>query len=428
MNHMEATQEHMALAQTEADIWPLNAMDVSGTSNNSNSSNASSNNSNSTKPCDGNGTRATQQIDELGKCKCIGTHSSGYPLIGTGDGKSVEVDGYPKSVGSECKAWDLGVYPGKCTMTSTSEKFCAEKWCYVDPCHCDTESFPQVSSFFPDTELHYSYEACGSKDFFTHQFNNLACGNPENQNEKSCEQLLKCRWVGTKCISNVMEKCVTNDLISQSKTTSAAKESAKVKESSLSTQRDSVSTGTKGNDVSAASSTNGTTDADVDVSGGSTKAALVMFLYATIPIELIIIACIYYKVKQNNKVLLDDSDRAKIRFKMTIGGADQEKLAADKDLMNRVVTHLKSIVVDIAGKETTAEDVDITFDFEDSVVVSVKVLATPPSDQTVLAALQQAIAGPLKDASVWNSVEGFTEVCVGQVMVTCTDPEVEAPT
>jgi hypothetical protein len=224
-----------------------------------------------------------------------------------------------------------------------------------------------------------------------------------------------------------MNKCVTEDLMSQNSTKPAAKESAKVKGSSLSIQRDSVPTGTKGNDASASSSTSDTTDADVDVSGGSTKAALVMFLYATIPIEIIIIACIYYKVKQNKKVLLDDSDRAKIRFQMKVGGVDQEKLGADKDLLNRVVTHLKRIVVDIAGNETTAEDVDTSFDFEDSVVVSVKVMATPPSDEKVLVALQEAIAGPLKDTSVWNAVEGFTEVCMGQVIVTCTDPEVEAP-
>jgi hypothetical protein len=352
MNQMEAIQEYMALAETEdGQEFPANNANSSNTSNDAPSSNISQN---STKPCDRNASEATQQVEKPGKCKCIGSKGKGYPLLGAITKQ--EVYAYPKNaVGSECKAWDLGVYPGKCTREKENEPFCAEKWCYVDPCTCEAESFP--SSYFPDTRLHYSYEACGGTDSFTQFYHGPAfgpaCGSPKNQNKSSCELLLKCRWFRNKCISEVMSRCAAKALWVPNITKPAAP--VKVQKTNVSIQRDSVPKKTK---TKAPPSMRNTTDVDVDVS----KGVLVMFLYATIPFEIIIIVSIYYKVKRNQNVLLDDSSRAKIRFKITIEGVERERLADERALSNRVVTRLTSLVADFAGNETSAEDVDAKLD------------------------------------------------------------------
>eukprot|EP00928_Gymnodinium_smaydae_P057635 TRINITY_DN40855_c0_g1_i1.p1 TRINITY_DN40855_c0_g1~~TRINITY_DN40855_c0_g1_i1.p1 ORF type:complete len:508 (+),score=72.16 TRINITY_DN40855_c0_g1_i1:56-1579(+) len=42
--------------------------------------------------------------------------------------------------------------------------WCSEKWCYVDPDNCDVRT--AKSYIFPDKDLYYSYETCGTGNYF----------------------------------------------------------------------------------------------------------------------------------------------------------------------------------------------------------------------------------------------------------------------
>merc|ERR1712025_254317 len=75
---------------------------------------------------------------------------------------------YPKGLGATCRAWDDGRYPQSCTGDGAA--FCAQKWCYVDPCNCELGSgLPKKSTYladikFNDKPLYMCYQTCGSED------------------------------------------------------------------------------------------------------------------------------------------------------------------------------------------------------------------------------------------------------------------------
>lgn len=104
------------------------------------------------------------------KCPCISPDLSSVAVAG---GYRLDIDGkivvYPELMGSQCHTWDKNRYPGKCTDGS-EEAWCAQKWCYVDPCNCDMPLPPKRSTTLPSImyagkPLFYSYATCGSEDF-----------------------------------------------------------------------------------------------------------------------------------------------------------------------------------------------------------------------------------------------------------------------
>lgn len=122
---------------------------------------------------------------------------------------------YPADFGSSCQAWDdgrnyLGCMPGQ--KPGQGNDWCAQKWCYIDPCKCDIEALPResgthslipkTSPYLPGAEfqahhIYYSYATCGGKDSFTAS-RMEACVN--QQTEKDCAKLPKCAWHESKCM------------------------------------------------------------------------------------------------------------------------------------------------------------------------------------------------------------------------------------
>jgi len=109
-------------------------------------------------------------------CPCIGFDNiEGETILQVEqDGKEVELS-YPADIGARCEPWDDerhfqckdGEKPG------SGKKWCAQAWCYVDPCNCDIDVLPKIASLY-NTEatyrgkpLFWSYATCGGKDEFT---------------------------------------------------------------------------------------------------------------------------------------------------------------------------------------------------------------------------------------------------------------------
>jgi len=115
-----------------------------------------------------------------GACPCVGIAG----LVGT---VNASIDGpvaYPADVGSSCKAWDEDTYPTYCTVDNSSD-WCADAWCYVDPCDCSIGTNPSPSSYFPDAtyegkKIFYSYKTCGGNNTFNEP--------PSDEQKTECEK------------------------------------------------------------------------------------------------------------------------------------------------------------------------------------------------------------------------------------------------
>eukprot|EP00928_Gymnodinium_smaydae_P093641 TRINITY_DN7793_c0_g1_i2.p1 TRINITY_DN7793_c0_g1~~TRINITY_DN7793_c0_g1_i2.p1 ORF type:complete len:1481 (+),score=150.17 TRINITY_DN7793_c0_g1_i2:309-4751(+) len=100
-------------------------------------------------------------------CKCIGIGNLGNMSSGSVEAtiRDVEVH-YPSNVGTECRAWDSGLYPGECDgSVATPADWCEKKWCFVDPCHCTIDVPIKPASRFPQARIngapvHVSYSTC----------------------------------------------------------------------------------------------------------------------------------------------------------------------------------------------------------------------------------------------------------------------------
>eukprot|EP00438_Fugacium_kawagutii_P012332 Skav221963 [mRNA] locus=scaffold195:741178:742470:- [translate_table: standard] len=104
------------------------------------------------------------------KCPCVGFAGlEGKTTVQLN--ATVAVD-YPANFAAYCEAWDNnrnneGQTPGK------DHGWCAESWCYVDPCNCDLEEpatkVPEDGGYMPHASyqgrgMWYSYQTCGGKD------------------------------------------------------------------------------------------------------------------------------------------------------------------------------------------------------------------------------------------------------------------------
>mmetsp|Transcript_26458 Transcript_26458/g.52109 ORF Transcript_26458/g.52109 Transcript_26458/m.52109 type:complete len:290 (-) Transcript_26458:12-881(-) len=96
------------------------------------------------------------------------------------DGNSLMYQGhkYPLNygIGQGCKAFDsdpawLQPHCGDAQGNALPDApaWCQEKWCYIDPNNCNLP-LKFKSGLFPDSELYYSYQTCGSKGTFADWF------------------------------------------------------------------------------------------------------------------------------------------------------------------------------------------------------------------------------------------------------------------
>jgi len=144
-------------------------------------------------------------------CKCIGingeTGSTNFSL----DGRNVP---FPADAGTSCKAWDLESNPSCSAHTSEIPIWCAQKWCYIDPCSCSLPEVPKVSSYLRDAShdgrtIYYSYDTCGSADHWTAKHSKNACVNQKSS--AACMKQDTCGWNVEKGL------CVGKELIDDCK-------------------------------------------------------------------------------------------------------------------------------------------------------------------------------------------------------------------
>jgi len=147
------------------------------------------------------------------KCPCVGFDNVDGKTTVTID-KDTSAD-YPADLGARCEAWDNKRHPHSCTAEDQDpgkgKGWCAQQWCYVDPCNCDIPVLPKTSAYLPDSTyqgkpVYYSYATCGGEDLWTKDNHKKACVNQNTQ--KACDGLDKCAWDGAKCGgSEVMGQC-----------------------------------------------------------------------------------------------------------------------------------------------------------------------------------------------------------------------------
>eukprot|EP00429_Kryptoperidinium_foliaceum_P136239 CAMPEP_0176272188 /NCGR_PEP_ID=MMETSP0121_2-20121125/45586_1 /TAXON_ID=160619 /ORGANISM="Kryptoperidinium foliaceum, Strain CCMP 1326" /LENGTH=338 /DNA_ID=CAMNT_0017612355 /DNA_START=45 /DNA_END=1061 /DNA_ORIENTATION=- len=153
----------------------------------------------------------TEKVPEVGTagCRCIGFDNipGTIDLDLEGPEGNISNASYPAEIGGTCRAWDDKRHP-MCAGDSPP-KWCKQRWCYVDPCSCDLDTKPKVTMYLPDAtfagkSLYYSYETCGSKDYFTEHYNLKACVNQKDEDD--CLDLKvprggnKCAWTGKVCL------------------------------------------------------------------------------------------------------------------------------------------------------------------------------------------------------------------------------------
>ena len=94
-------------------------------------------------------------------CSCLPQH--GLPVYWTEEGVHYieytddegTVHQYTPDYGTSCKAWDADL-PPSCTGDDAPDS-CAQSWCWVNPDTCDSGI---QGSYFPDSELWFSYDTC----------------------------------------------------------------------------------------------------------------------------------------------------------------------------------------------------------------------------------------------------------------------------
>lgn len=131
---------------------------------------------------------------------------------------------YPSHYGESCKKH---LEPGvaACSHTNGTEKkvrakWCDASWCFVDPCTCK-EADISASTYFPKSNLHYSYSNCGTTDNYTAVQSSIAscpAGNFTPQNV--CATKMDNRQPKFKCSAAFAEsgKCVHMNVSSTMKT------------------------------------------------------------------------------------------------------------------------------------------------------------------------------------------------------------------
>lgn len=142
-----------------------------------------------------------------GACQCIGVDNiDGETQVQAG-GSSLS---YPADVGARCENWDDLKHPD-CKEGATpgaGKGWCAQPWCYVDPCKCDIPVLPKTSAYLPKSTykgrpIYYSYATCGGTDMWTADNHKKACVNQKTKTAclatGQVEGSDKCAWSGGRC-------------------------------------------------------------------------------------------------------------------------------------------------------------------------------------------------------------------------------------
>jgi len=143
-------------------------------------------------------------------CRCVG-------FGGRLNGQAVryiddhEEASYDSNVGSICAAWEMDAHPD-CKTAGAKPGWCSQKWCYVDPCSCNTGVPPKAvmmeNAFerFQGKTAYFSYETCGGTDLWS--ANDTMKGEYCHmyKTQASCKTVEKCRWTGTKCLGEALSE------------------------------------------------------------------------------------------------------------------------------------------------------------------------------------------------------------------------------
>jgi len=145
-------------------------------------------------------------MGQLG-CACIGTNSmqsTSCTYEWAPDSQCVTANvmnatyDYPANIGEQCQkhvepghsfCWDnvtgveLPLPDGDYEEGETRAPFCDAPWCYVDPCRCNTDF--QLSTYFSDSGLAYSYMTCGAE----RDFSQAEIGLPTLGGDVDCSDL-----------------------------------------------------------------------------------------------------------------------------------------------------------------------------------------------------------------------------------------------
>jgi hypothetical protein len=111
-------------------------------------------------------------------CPCLTSHGSGLDAYKNGNGDIVYADFiYPDDYGLGCKKQDIDPVPLQpyCgdedgNLKSHAPLWCDKSFCYVDPNNCSQLYFR--SGYFPNANLFYSFQTCGSNGTFNEWFDN----------------------------------------------------------------------------------------------------------------------------------------------------------------------------------------------------------------------------------------------------------------
>jgi len=147
------------------------------------------------------------------KCPCVGFDNVEGTTVVSLDKTTTHP--YPADLGARCEAWDNNRHPTSCKDSSQDpgldKGWCADAWCYVDPCNCDIPVEPKTSAYLPDATyqskpVYYSYATCGAKDQWTEKHHTEACVNQKSAAD--CMSLPKCAWNGNRCAGKeIMGQC-----------------------------------------------------------------------------------------------------------------------------------------------------------------------------------------------------------------------------
>lgn len=144
-------------------------------------------------------------------CPCVGFDKvDGTTIVTIAKDSNME---YPLELGGTCQAWDDDRHPSckKGEEPGKGKGWCAQSWCYVDPCNCNIPVPPKVSAYMPAATyqakpVYYSYATCGGKDTWTSENHKEACVNQKNFAD--CTKNDKCGWNGKVCMGKeVLGQC-----------------------------------------------------------------------------------------------------------------------------------------------------------------------------------------------------------------------------
>eukprot|EP00931_Biecheleriopsis_adriatica_P061257 TRINITY_DN36825_c0_g1_i1.p1 TRINITY_DN36825_c0_g1~~TRINITY_DN36825_c0_g1_i1.p1 ORF type:complete len:556 (-),score=99.42 TRINITY_DN36825_c0_g1_i1:17-1684(-) len=138
------------------------------------------------------------------KCRCIGIDGQpGKTEFSLRHGKHFR--SYPTDAGATCAPWHMGRHP-ECVVDGDGvpAEWCADSWCFVDPCDCFLETAAKPAYYFGDhasvqgRPVYYSFATCGSEDKFT-VLSKEAC--PAQHTKDKCKSVADCDWNGANCVN-----------------------------------------------------------------------------------------------------------------------------------------------------------------------------------------------------------------------------------